>query len=296
MPQLGNLKSTLLTICLLISSVTAFGQNVRTYIPEKAKIHLPVLVKEQTRLWPDHPLPELLAGLAETESCITLTHRRCWGPSAKLSSSRELGVGIPQITKAFNPDGSIRFDSLKDIRAAHMSELRELSWQNVETRPDLQLRILILMNRDNYQRLFMIPEVLPRLTMTNAAYNGGLKGVHNDRRACGLKNGCDPNLWFGHVELTCTKSRKPLYHGKSACDINRYHSDRVINISSNKYKPFFLPIPVKRAIKPSPISTLEAIDAGDISLYTFLPDVLSKSVVLVFDNTSFSYMSKNIIN
>lgn len=229
----------LLGVLLTIIGSLSHAQNVRTYIPQKAYKYAPVLVTEQDRLWPTHPKPELLAGLAETESCIRLTHSRCWDPSSKLDSHRELGVGIPQITKAYKADGSIRFDSLKDMRAKHMSELKELSWQNVEFRPDLQLRILILMNRDNYTSLSTINENISRLAMTDAAYNGGLRGVQNDRMACKLKEGCDPGIWFGNVENTCTKSKKPIYGNNSACDINRYHVNRVMNISSDKYRTFW---------------------------------------------------------
>lgn len=231
----------LMAVCLVS---LAYGQDVKTYIPAKAHTYAPLLAEEQRRLWPEHPKPELLAGLAETESCISLKHSKCWDPSSKLSTSRELGIGIPQITKAFNTDGSIRFDSLTDIRRAHMAELKELSWQNVEVRPDLQLRILILINRDNHTSLNMITGPLNRLAMTDAAYNGGLKGLQNDRMQCSLTQGCNPQYWFGNVEKTCSKSKKILYGNQSACDINRYHVNRVMNLSSSKYKPFFEPPPV----------------------------------------------------
>jgi hypothetical protein len=34
---------------------SARAQDVKTYIPAKALIHMPVLQSEQYRLWPDHP-------------------------------------------------------------------------------------------------------------------------------------------------------------------------------------------------------------------------------------------------
>lgn len=228
-----------LLIGLLIASQSVWALDVRTYIPKNAYIYIDDLVSTQIKYWDTHPRPELLGGLAETESCISLTHSRCWSPTSKLSSHRELGIGIPQITKAYNEDGSIRFDSLRDMRNKHMAELKEASWDNIATRPDLQFRILVLMNRDNYSSLSMVSSDYDRAAMTDAAYNGGLRGVYNDRRACGLKAGCNPNIWFDNVEDTCTKSRKPLYGGKSACDINRYHVNRVMRVSSNKYHQFW---------------------------------------------------------
>jgi hypothetical protein len=206
-----------------------------TYIPANAAQHLPTLAAEQRRHWPDHPAPVLLAGLIEQESCISLTHSRCWSPTSRLLTPREEGAGMPQITRAYRPDGSIRFDALAEQRAAH-PELAELSWANVYQRPDLQLRLVVLMTRELHRTAArVVPDTMPALQMADAAYNGGWGGVQSDRRACQIKPGCNPMLWFGHVERTCTKSRAPLYGNRSACDINREHVDKVFRVRSIKY-------------------------------------------------------------
>jgi hypothetical protein len=57
----------------------------------------------------------------------------------------------------------------------------------------------------------------------DAAYNGGIDGVLNERRACGMTDNCDPQQWWGNVERVCLKSKAPLYGTRSACDINRHH-------------------------------------------------------------------------
>lgn len=52
---------TFLGMCLFVMAIyglfgpSARAQDVTTYIPAQAKIHLPVLLAEQSRLWPDHP-------------------------------------------------------------------------------------------------------------------------------------------------------------------------------------------------------------------------------------------------
>jgi membrane-bound lytic murein transglycosylase MltF len=97
---------------------------------------------------------------------------------------------------------------------------------------------MLLLSRDNYKNLYAIKDPTARLHFNDAAYNGGLGGVNSDRRLCGLKAGCNPQLWFGHVETTCGKSKKILYGNRNACDINRHHVHDVFNNRSNKYKIF----------------------------------------------------------
>lgn len=224
---------------VLFGTLTLFGKSahaadVRSYIPANAATFVPILRLEQRKAWPDHPRPALLAGLVEQESCLSLTHSRCWSPASRLKTSREEGAGLGQITRAYRADGTQRFDSLEDMRRQY-PDLREWSWANVYKRPDLQLRAIVLMNRANYQALEAVTSKDARLAFTNAAYNGGLSGVRSERRACGLKSGCDPQQWFGHVEHTCTKSRAVLYGNRSACDINRHHVRMVMLVRSAKY-------------------------------------------------------------
>ena len=73
------------------------------------------------------------------------------------------------------------------------------------------------------------------LAFADAAYNGGVSGVNNERRACKMTPGCDPNKWFGHTEKLCLKSKVALYGNRSACDINRHHVKDVLLVRSNKY-------------------------------------------------------------
>lgn len=201
-------------------------------LPANAVKYLPVLKAEQVRLWPDHQDPALLAALVEQESCISLKHRFCWSPTAQLKSAREEGAGFGQITRAYRPDGTVRFDSLEGLRKQYASEMGALSWSNVYTRPDLQLRAMVLMSRDAARQFRSAPAML---AFADAAYNGGATGVQQERRACQLTAGCDAGQWFGHVATHCLKSRQPLYGGRDACDINREHVHSVLRVRRAKY-------------------------------------------------------------
>ena len=216
--------------------------NIQTYIPENAHVYAPTLVQQQKLYWADHPTPNILGGLVEQESCISLTYKSCWNPKAQLKTSREEGAGLGQITRAYDAQGNVRMDALKAMTSKYPVQLSGLSWDTVYTRPDLQLRAMVLQEHDNFVSVLrVVPEALDKdkLAFTDAAYNGGYGGLQQDRRKCQLITGCNPKVWFGHVEKSCSKSTQPIYGNRSACDINREHVYSVMNLRSNKYKKFF---------------------------------------------------------
>lgn len=213
--------------------------NIKTYIPPKAFEHRDTIRKELDTYFSDIPNYNYIPALAEHESCISLTHRRCWSSTSRLKSSREEGAGLFQVTRTFREDGSIRFDTLTELRNRHKSELREASWDNIYFRPDIQIRMAILHIRNDFKKLYNIENKNIRLHFVDAAYNGGLGGVLRERRACGLANNCNPNIWFNNVEKYCLKSKKALYGNRSACDINRYHVYDIFNNRLPKYEKYY---------------------------------------------------------
>lgn len=226
----------LILTLLLLYSVLGFskGIDVHTYIPQQAAQHFDLIRQEVHRLMPDYNYDWYVAALIEQESCISLTHSRCWNSHSRLKTKREEGAGLGQLTRAWK-NGKLRFDSLTEMKRRYRDELDELKWASVYDRPDLQIRAIILMHKLNYGRLYMIKDPWIRTQMADAAYNGGLKGVMVERSVCGLRKGCDPNIWFNNVENNCRKSRKILYGNRSACDINREHVYNVTQLRAPKY-------------------------------------------------------------
>lgn len=214
---------------------SAHAQNIDVPPHPRAVALAPVLQAETARWWPDLDRPHYVPALISHESCITYTHRRCWSPDSELRSQREQGLGLGQLTRAFRADGSVRFDSLAEMRDRHPA-LADLDWSTLRGRPDLQIRALVLMSRDNWHALRGVQDPLHRLAFTDAAYNGGLGGVQRERRACEIAAGCNPQRWWGHVEHRCLKSRQPLYGGRSACDINRHHVTDVLVHRMPRYR------------------------------------------------------------
>lgn len=217
-----------------VTTVDARNVSVvkRPDIPAGVYQHGPVLLQEQRRFWPSHPDIPILYALVEQESCVTLKSKGCWNPGARLRSDREEGAGMGQITRAWRKDGSLRFDSLSSM-SRNYEALRDLSWDNVYKRPDLQLRAMVLLSRDSTKPF---TETSEALAFGDAAYNGGVRGVQRERRACVLSGLCNAGKWFDNVEFKCLKSRVHLYGTRSACDINREHVRNVMLVRRHKYE------------------------------------------------------------
>jgi hypothetical protein len=217
-------------------SAPVMAFNLARDIPPQAVQFLPLVGQQARELLPEVP-PEYFGALIEHESGCPSIKRMCWSPTARLLSKREKGGGLGQLTVAYREDGSVRFDSLAEARKLDPRGLNELRWDTLFERPDLQIRAMVLMSRQNYNRVAkLVADPHMRLMFTDLSYNAGFGRVLNDRRACGLQSGCNPDKWYGHVEKTCTASKKPLYATRSACDISRHHVHDVVDTRMDKYK------------------------------------------------------------
>lgn len=230
------MKSILLSLLLLFTHVAIHPQSIRTYIPQGAYLYKPQVLEQQYKYFPHIPTKAYTFSLIEQESCISLTHKKCWNPASRLKTSREEGAGLGQLTRAYKPDGTLRFDSLQGIRNQYKQDLEDLSWSNIYQRPDLQIRAMTLMLRDTYKGLYDVKDPIARLHFTDAAYNGGTRDLRKERVACGLKINCNPQIWFDHVEHMQVKSTKPLYGTRSAYFINREHVENVFKLRLPKYE------------------------------------------------------------
>lgn len=230
-----RLITSLILISLLGISGLVMAQDIRTYIPVNSKKYIPVLKKEVEMYFKELETPEYFGGLIEQESCISLKHRRCWEPTSQLKTSREWGAGLGQLTVAYRADGSVRFDSLSDLRKAHMQELKDLSWNNITSRPDLQIRGVLLMTKDNYKGLYQVKTQIERLKMADAAYNSGPGSVRKRRLQCGMTKGCDPQIWDHNVGRMNVLSNKPIYGTRSPQFINDEHVEMIFHKRMNKY-------------------------------------------------------------
>lgn len=218
-------------IMIMISIGCIFGGN----LPKGYDTYKDVLYQEIDTVFPEFFIPPYFGGLIEHESCISLTHSKCWNPKSQLKTKREEGGGLPQLTRAYNSDGSLRFDTLTNLVKSYPRELKGLSWNTVYDRPDLQIRAMLLLWKSNY-RLFNNKGIdyWDVVAMSDASYNAGYGNVYKDMQVCKMKANCNPKIWFGNVNTTCTRN-KIIYGDRSACDIMKHHVDDVLNNKLEKY-------------------------------------------------------------
>lgn len=223
--------------------------DVKNYIPKGAYTLKSEFINAINTTWPELKYPGYMFALAETESCITLNHSRCFSTTSKLDTARELGVGIGQITIAYRlrPGASlkdydarigVRFDALAENK--HLDpRLNELNWNNITQRADLQIILMTAMMKRSYHTFKGMGEnFMEDLRFADASYNGGIGATRQRILKCAATVNCNKRLWFDNVEKTCTASRKALYGARSACDINEHHVLHTTVIRLGKYERF----------------------------------------------------------
>lgn len=221
-------------VLVIMASSLHIGDARGAEPPAAAVPLLPVLKAQQLAYWSNMPLASALGAQVEQETG-PCPGRSCWNPRAQLRTSREQGVGLGQLTRTWDARGRPRFDTLTELARKYPTELAGLSWDNHDD-PLLQLRALVLMDRDVYRRVHDTATSLDRLAMTFSAYNGGAGGLASDRRACAATDGCDPGRWFGNVEHTSLKAKAALPgYGQSFFQTNRTYVRNTMLVRRVRY-------------------------------------------------------------
>lgn len=237
----------LLVMALSMTSLSAHALS-SNFIPPNALPVLPMVMEETRTLYPnpnDGYTPEFIASMITVESCISLTHSRCWRTDSQLLTywnksrgvKREQGVGLGQITRAYHRNGKLRFDKLSEMTRKYRTRLKGLNWGNIRDSEQLQVRLMALLAMEEWNTL---PESMDRTNreyMTASAYNSGGGRVKQRRRECGMAARCDPNVWFGNVEnypRAGSFATRTLYGKRTAKMINNDHIEKV-----RAYKPRF---------------------------------------------------------
>lgn len=201
--------------CLVMTAVPALAQK----LPGEAERLLPQLTVEIDKYWPDLQPREFVPAVIEQESL--------WKINAMLKTSREIGCGLGQFTKAMNADRSIRFDALAETRLLDPS-LAGWSWKDCYA-VQYQLRAVVLKLHQNDQRCRTIMHPGEDTKACDAAANNGGAGSVSKRiKLCSIIPGCDHKKWFGHLDQQCPQSKvKVQGYGEDFCTINSKYPGRV---------------------------------------------------------------------
>lgn len=207
-------------------------------LPKLAYKYLPILKNDIDTLGFPTQYKESMAGQVEQESCISIKSKLCWNPHVELKTSRELGVGVGQLTIAYNSNGSVRFNAFSD--AVHQyKQLHNWSWQD-RFDPKMQFLALILKDQSSFEFMkFPTANYYEHLAMALVGYNGGMGSVLQDRKLCMTIQGCDPTRWFGNIEKYSRKSKITMRgYGQSPFQISREYPINILKIRMSKYAPY----------------------------------------------------------
>lgn len=206
-------------------------------IPANAEKLMPDVIAAIDEVWPDMPMRSYFPAQIEAESCITLTHSKCWNPRAELKTSREYGFGLGQITIAYRADGSERFNVFNEVKTQHPS-LRNWAWED-RYNPRMQIMAIVVKNKVNWGAIkWPVADLDNRMAFLATFYNGG--NPIKDRNLCVNTAGCDPSRWWGNVEKYSIKSKTPLkeYGNRSLFQISREYPRKVLIERRPKYVPY----------------------------------------------------------
>ena len=206
-------------------------------IPERAVVLMPDVNQAIDDIWPDMPMRSYFPAQIEQESCITLTHSKCWNPRAELKTSREYGFGLGQITIAYNANGTERFNVFTEVKRQH-PDLKNWQWED-RYNPLLQIKAIVVKNRVNWGSIkWDTADLDNKMAFLATYYNGG--SPLRDRNLCVQTAGCDPSKWWGNVELYSVKSKTKLkeYGNRSLFEISREYPRKVLNERRPKYIPY----------------------------------------------------------
>jgi len=223
-----------LVIFMLFCYAARAEKEISPIIPEKSKQYLPILKSIINNTWSNVSMYSLFAGQVEQETCITLTHKKCWNPYAELNTSREYGFGLGQITISYDASGKERFNNFIELKKIN-KKLEKWEWKD-RFNPNYQLEALVSYDKYIYNLIKWNCKDYDRLAFTLSAYNGGLGGVIKDRQLCEKTKGCDSSKWFGNVEKTSYKAKTSVSgYGKSFFEINREYVNNILNKRRYKY-------------------------------------------------------------
>lgn len=236
-----TLTAVAVVMALVASPVAAV--DTTTYIPEKARPLLPTINKSITELWPTLPWYSYIPAQIEQETCVSLTHIKCFNSRTRLKTSREEGIGLGQFTRAWDKYGNLRFDVVTEMVNKHPKELAGWSWANIYS-PILQIKAILIKNRVNWNKLtFNIATLEDRMAILAVTYNSG--SVFKDRTLCGTKPDCDPTRWYNTVQKKGieaysfkSKLKRKEYGNRSFFEISRVYPILVLKTRRQKYIPY----------------------------------------------------------
>lgn len=228
---------TMFLIWITMQSVAHGATLCQKQTVDKAKPYLSMMADTFNQYWPDAPMKYIEPGKLDRETaCPNI--KKCWNPYVELKTSREWGIGLSEITKTWNKDGTVRFDNWTEAKRKYKEQLAGWNFEG-DAKYEAKYHIIysILEDKGNYKRMAILFEnTIDRWAGTLVSYNAGGGRVNSRFAICKITEGCDTSKWFGGLEtVSSSAEKKSVIYGVSLQKrVNDYPFD-VIFKRSLKY-------------------------------------------------------------
>jgi hypothetical protein len=203
----------------------------------KARPYLPMINDTFNQYWPDASYKQNEPGKLDRETACP-NMKKCWNPKVQLKTSREWGIGLSEVTIAYNKDGTVRFNNFVEAKRKYKEQLAGWNFEG-EAKYEAKYHIIysVLEDKSNFQRMKMLfVSDIDRWAGTLVSYNAGAGRVNSRFTICKITPNCDKGKWFGGLDTVASLAEKNLIYGVSLQQrVNDYPRD-VIFIRSLKYK------------------------------------------------------------
>jgi hypothetical protein len=204
----------------------------------KSKPYLPMISDAFGRYWPNAPYKYVEPGKLDRETACP-NMKKCWTPTVQLKTSREWGIGISQVTIAYNSDGSIRFNNFEAAKKKYNEILSQWTYDDIYN-PKYHILYSVLEDKSNFIRMtYLFGNDIDRWAGTLVSYNAGSGRVNNRFTLCKLTEGCDTSKWFGGLDGVASKTEimSTIYGVSLQKRVNDYPYDVIFN-RCLKYRGF----------------------------------------------------------
>ena len=189
----------------------------------RAKRHLPALKTAIDTHWPAAPMRHYIAAQIEQESAG-------WNPRAELKTSREYGIGLAQITIAYNADGTERFNNFK----AAQRIFKDWKWED-RFNVKYQLGYAVINDRSSFQQVSrLMRDDDSRWRASLVSYNAGY-GTVLQRRALAIRSGVPADRWVGGLDQVAMPYEQKLLYGRPLGKMRNEYPHIICDVRAPKY-------------------------------------------------------------
>lgn len=224
--------ATIIAFIVALCFITVSHAVTDAEVISKAKPYMRDFKAAVDAHWPDAPHQEYFPAKVEQETCADL--RRCWNPHTELKTSREYGFSLSQMTIAYRPDGSVRFDKFEEAKRRYL-ELSAWQWED-RYNPRYHFAFIVLEARRLYSAMKpYFHDDVNRWAAAMVSYNAGPGAVLDRRALCAHRAGCDKTAWFGGLSAVRAPGEERLLYGKPLYQRRNEYPHNIINVRSGKY-------------------------------------------------------------